>query len=66
VKPALSAFLDSSEDPQGFPSLALTQPIYEPERVRVIREMTRDLPIKILPGVMPILSPQFLMSDRDA
>ncbi|MBW3625132.1 MAG: homocysteine S-methyltransferase family protein, partial [Armatimonadetes bacterium] len=38
--------------------VALTQPLYEPERVRILREMTRDLPIKILPGVMPILSPQ--------
>jgi homocysteine S-methyltransferase len=36
--------------------VALTQPIYEVERVRLLREKTRDLPIRILPGVMPILS----------
>ena len=38
--------------------VALTQPIYDVERVRLLREKTRGLGIPILPGIMPILSPR--------
>jgi homocysteine S-methyltransferase len=38
--------------------LALTQPIYSRERLDLLREKTAHLPIPILPGIMPILSPQ--------
>ena len=37
--------------------VALTQPIYSDERVALLREKIGDLGIPILPGVMPILSP---------
>jgi methionine synthase / methylenetetrahydrofolate reductase(NADPH) len=38
--------------------VALTQPIYSRERVALLREKTAEMPIPILPGIMPILSPQ--------
>jgi methionine synthase I (cobalamin-dependent)/5,10-methylenetetrahydrofolate reductase len=38
--------------------VTLTQPIYSCERVALLREKTADLPIPVLPGIMPILSPQ--------
>lgn len=38
--------------------VALTQPIYSPDRVALLREKTAGMPIPILPGIMPILSPQ--------
>lgn len=37
--------------------LALTQPVYSRERLELLREKTADLPIPILPGIMPVLSP---------
>jgi methionine synthase / methylenetetrahydrofolate reductase(NADPH) len=37
--------------------VALTQPIYSPDRVALLREKTAGLPVPVLPGIMPILSP---------
>lgn len=37
--------------------VALTQPLYSRERVELLREKTQEIGIPILPGVMPILSP---------
>jgi len=37
--------------------LALTQPVYSRERLKLLREKTQGLSIPILPGIMPILSP---------
>jgi len=36
--------------------VALTQPVYSPERVFQLRERTHDLGVPILPGIMPIMS----------
>ena len=38
--------------------VALTQPIYDVARVRILREKTGGLGIPVLPGIMPILSPR--------
>jgi 5,10-methylenetetrahydrofolate reductase len=37
--------------------LSLTQPIYTRERLELLRQKTADLPIPVLPGIMPVLSP---------
>lgn len=43
---------------QAGAQVALTQPIYSSDRVALLREKLAEVPIPILPGVMPILSPR--------